>query len=379
VPYGYTVHDLNFACPTITFLEAGRLYCGAQTDAGRCTPCLAAQTEFAGINIQSWRARHAALIERASFLVAPSHWAAHTFARYFQGRHPTVIAHGQPARDVRTPGARAAVVLPDDDTPTVAVLGAIGPDKGARRLERLVELARAQGARVRFVLIGYLDVEHGPWQSEDARFTVHGRYAPGDLADLLAHYRVDLVLYPSAGPETFSYTLSEAWSAGRPVLVPPIGALAERVEGTGAGFLMTDVEWRDEAAMLARILALVDEPDSALRPAGRAARAVAQATLTQMADATIALYATALVTAAPALRAPPFSARRMRDALGYAPWPVPPRAFRPPPGREFAPAPGWTSRVARGALAMRHTALGRALYRLAPRPLVDALKARLHA
>ena len=23
IPYGYTVHDLNFACPTITFLNAG--------------------------------------------------------------------------------------------------------------------------------------------------------------------------------------------------------------------------------------------------------------------------------------------------------------------------------------------------------------------
>jgi hypothetical protein len=39
----------------------------------------------------------------------------------------------------------------------------------------------------------------------------------------------------------------------------------------------------------------------------------------------------------------------------------------------------WLARVARGALAIRHTALGRALYRMAPRPLVDALKARLHA
>jgi glycosyltransferase involved in cell wall biosynthesis len=371
VPYGYTVHDLNFACPTITFLEAGRLYCGAQTDARRCTPCLAAQPEFAGINIQTWRAGHAALIERASFLVAPSHWAAQTFARYFPTRHPTVIAHGHPAAGAATRGARNAVMLPDDDVPTVAVLGAIGPDKGARRLERLVELARRDDAHVRFVLIGYLDVEHGPWQSDDARFTVHGRYAPGDLADLLAHYRVALVLYPSAGPETFSYTLSESWSAGRPVLVPPIGALAERVEGTGAGFVMTETEWRDETAMLARILTLVDERrESVLRPAGRAARAVAHATL--------ALYATALVTAGPAVRAEPFAPRRLRDALGFTPWIVPPRAFRPPPMPQVPPQ-SFSARLAHRALAIRHTVIGRALYRLAPRPLVDALKSRLHA
>jgi GT2 family glycosyltransferase len=379
VPYGYTVHDLNFACPTITFLEAGRLYCGAQTDPARCTPCLAAQPDFARVDIERWRARHAALVTHAAFLIAPSQWAARTFERYFPARHPTLIAHGQPAAVEPTRGARSALLLPDDDVPTVAVLGAIGPDKGARRLEQLVELARRDDAHVRFVLIGYLDVQHGPWQSEDARFTVHGRYAPGDLADLLAHYRVDLVLYPSAGPETFSYTLSEAWSAGRPVLVPPIGALAERVQGTGAGFVMTEQEWRDEEAMLARILTLVDERrESVLRPAGRAARAVGHATLAQMADATIALYATALVTAPPAVRAQPFAPRRLRDALGYRPWIVPPRAFRPPPKPADVPQ-AWTTRLARGALAIRHTAIGRALYRLTPRPVVDALKSKLEA
>jgi GT2 family glycosyltransferase/glycosyltransferase involved in cell wall biosynthesis len=378
VPYGYTVHDLNFACPTITFLEAGRMYCGAQTDARRCTPCLAAQPEFAGIAIQDWRTRHAALVDRAAFVVAPSQWAAETFVRYFPRRMPTVIAHGQPKAVPRTPGARPALMLPDDDVPTVAVLGAIGPDKGARRLERLVTLAREQGARVRFVLIGYLDVQHTPWQSDDARFTVHGRYAPGDLADLLAHYRVALVLYPSAGPETFSYTLTEAWSAGRPVLVPPFGALAERVDGSGAGFVMSDSEWRDEAAMLARIVALVSGDDRPrLADASRAARAVRVSTLGDMADATIRLYAGALDGAAQR-HATSFEPARVRDALGYRAW-SPPAVPRAAAVRVDGAPATWQTRVARRALAMRHTPLGRAMHRLAPRPLLAALKARLHA
>ena len=123
----------------------------------------------------------------------------------------------------------AGVALPDDGVTTIAVLGAVGPDKGARRLERLAALVRSARLPVRFVLIGYMDVEKGPWQSDDAVLTVHGRYEPRDLPDLLAQYRVQLVAFPSAGPETFSFTLSEAWAAGLPVIVPPFGALAERV------------------------------------------------------------------------------------------------------------------------------------------------------
>ena len=72
--YGYTVHDFSFACPTILFLGVDGMYCGAQTDAGFCARCLAAQRPFAEIDIIAWRARHRALLARAAFLVAPSRW-----------------------------------------------------------------------------------------------------------------------------------------------------------------------------------------------------------------------------------------------------------------------------------------------------------------
>jgi glycosyltransferase involved in cell wall biosynthesis len=194
---------------------------------------------------------------------------------------------------VSAPHERLA--LPDDDVPTVAILGAVGPDKGARQLERMVALARADRVRIRFVLIGYMDVEHGPWQSDDARFTVHGRYEPRELPVLLARYRVRMVAFPSAGPETFSFTLSEAWAAGLPVVVPPFGALAERVGGTQAGWIFSESEWRDEARMLARIATLVAPANSVrLAAAGQAARDVAQPSLADMMERTIAHYARAI-------------------------------------------------------------------------------------
>ncbi len=329
VPYGYTVHDFNFACPTILFLGVDGMYCGAQTDASICARCLAAQPPFAGIDIEAWRVRHRALLARAAFLIAPSRWTGETFAKYYPERPIDVIPHGAPGAwamategaeddDARTlaAGETRALPLPDDDVPTVAVLGAVGPDKGARRLERLAGLVRATGARVRFVLIGYMDVQHGPWQSDDAVLTVHGRYDPRELPALFGRYRVRLVAYPSAGPETFSFTLSEAWAAGCPVLVPPFGALAERVAGTGAGWTWNDAEWRDEARMLARILAAV-APESAreLAAASDCARRVPQPTLEAMAERTRAHYDAAVAaTAGRRARRAPFDWTRLRAA-----------------------------------------------------------------
>ncbi|MBP6368424.1 MAG: glycosyltransferase [Burkholderiales bacterium] len=372
LPFGYTVHDVNAGCPTITFLGPDGMYCGAQTDPAICGACLAAQPAFAGVDIVAWREAHRPLIERASFLIAPSRWAADTLARFYPSARVRVVPHGIPEMTPRHAGTRLAVMLPDDGVPTVAVLGAVGPDKGARRIERLVELARERGSSVRFVLIGYLDRQHAAWQSDDARFTVHGRYDPRDLPDLLAHYRVSLVLYPSAGPETFSYTLSEAWSAGRPVLVPPIGALPERVLPTGAGWVLDDAEWRDEPRMLDRIEVLL-APSRAddLARASRAAAAMPRITLESMAAATLACYESALRDRRTSVHRP-LSRERVRDALGYRRWSPPSAQLSPASARADA-----GSRIAQTALRLRLSSAGPLLRAITPGFLREALKARL--
>jgi len=376
IPYGYTVHDLNFACPTITFLDATGRYCGAVTDRATCSACLAAQSEFATVDIAAWRARHGALLERAAFVIAPSQWAADTLRRYFPRQAVTVVAHGRGSGTARADAVYTRVELPADDIPTVAVVGAIGSDKGARRLERLVELTRQRGARLRWVLIGYDDTSREPTQSEDAVYTRHGPFDSREIGALFEHYRVRLVAFPSAGPETFSFTLSEAWLAGRPVLVPPIGALAERVAATGGGWILDDDEWQDDARMLDRIETLIDPANGGAWTAASArARSAPQPTLEAMVQSTLGAWREALAHAPPRAPLPAIAAGRCLAALHYTPW-TPPAQSTP-----RIPAPTIAHRalalVARVALALRHTPPGKLLYRLAPQPLLDALKQRL--
>jgi GT2 family glycosyltransferase/glycosyltransferase involved in cell wall biosynthesis len=377
LPYGYTVHDLNFACPTITFLNAEQAYCGAVTDAAVCAACLAAQPEFAGIDIEAWRAQHRALLARAAFVIAPSDWAATVLRRYFPEHEVCVIPHGSMNGISRADAIRAPLPFHDDGRPVVAVLGAIGPDKGARRLERLVELTRQRGLALRWVLIGYLDRGRDPWQSSDGVFAMHGPYASDALPALLDHYGVRLVAYPSAGPETFSFTLSEAWAAGRPAVVPPIGALVDRVSTTGAGWVLTDEEWRSDERMLERIAAVLDPMNSGDydRAAARAG-AAPQPALAAMTDATLAVYRDAQGRSAAARVSTPIAASRCLAALHYAPWHPP---AEPEPAPEAIEQPASRSAIAgiaRVALRIRHTLPGRVLYRLAPKALRDALKAR---
>ena len=384
VPYGVTIHDLWLACPTVTLTRADDRYCGGVTDAAACDRCLADFPAWRDVDIASWRESHARLLASAAFLIAPSRWAADMLGRYFpQVRERVeVIPHAtldQPNDRSGSSGrAITAVLVPQDAIPTIAVVGAIGRDKGARRVERLADRVRARGDAVRFVVIGYLDVQYEPWQSADGVLTVHGPYDRADLRPLFAHYGVRLVLYTSEGPESFSYTLSEAWRAGMPALVPPIGALAERVSQTQAGWVLSDDEWRDDDRMLDRIVALLSPAQfEATQAASRRAAAATQTTPRAMSDATVALYERARRAPAAERADAVFSNARVRDAAGYRVW-LPPS---PEPVIQQAPceAPrGVWHRVAVRALAMRQTPMGRLLYRVTPEPLIDALKSRLH-
>jgi hypothetical protein len=98
-----------------------------------------------------------------------------------------------------------------------------------------------------------------------------------------------------------------------------------------------------------------------------------------MAEATIAIWRTALEPRAATATVPPISTARCLAALHYAAW-SPARADAPGDAPALSPGPkpnGALAFVARAALSIRHTLAGRVLYRLAPKPLVDALRQRL--
>jgi hypothetical protein len=52
-------------------------------------------------------------------------------------------------------------------TISIGVLGAIGPVKGARQLERLVARSRERKLPFRWVVVGYMDRQFQPHQSAD--------------------------------------------------------------------------------------------------------------------------------------------------------------------------------------------------------------------
>lgn len=133
---------------------------------------------------------------------------------------------------MRRPDATAGVAAPGASSAlVVGFLGYSAPQKGRGLIGSIVR-ACAKNARIRFVVIG----ESNGMDTTGVEVT--GRYGRGEAGELLRRYKVDVVVLPSPWPETFSYTLSEAWAVGVPAIVGPLGAPADRVRETGAGVVV---------------------------------------------------------------------------------------------------------------------------------------------
>jgi O-antigen biosynthesis protein len=254
IPYCYSVHDMYLACPTVYLIDSVGEYCNATTDNTICRRCLSKIDGLEHIDIERWRARYRNFLDHASKIIAPSQWACDTLSKYYPGIKVD-LAPPWPGLQSNKP-ARAfpdVFELPKDECRHIGVLGAIGPEKGARHLDTMVARIRERRLPLRMVVVGYTDRDQR-FQSSDKVITIHGPYQREEIEALFDHYRIAMTVFPTVWPETFSYTLSEGWLAGRPALVPPEGALQERVLATGAGWVMNG--WPNADSILDQLMAL---------------------------------------------------------------------------------------------------------------------------
>ena len=189
------------------------------------------------IDIERWRARYRNFLDNASRIIATSQWARDTLTKYYPGIQID-LAPPWPGLQSAEP-ARAfpdVFQLPADECRHIGVLGAIGPEKGARHLDAMVARIRERRLPLRLVVVGYTDREQR-FQSSDKVLTIQDLSTRSRAATRSLPDRNDV--FPTVWPETFSYTLSEdGWRASG------TGTTRGRVAGTGSRHGAVG-SWRD--------------------------------------------------------------------------------------------------------------------------------------
>lgn len=235
----------------------------------------------------------AAVRDARARLVAPSRTALANVLRLapeLRDLPARVIAHGTaPFAGVvppRTPRPRPALRL--------LVPGRVRRGKGAQLLQALLpELPRG----VELVLLGAGADGHAFFGCDRVHVVLD--YSRDELPALVAALSPDAALILPTVAETFSYTLSECWSLGLPVIATRVGALAERIDDGVDGFLVAP----DPIAVRDRIATLAADPQPLER-----IRTVLQQRAPRSLAAMSADYRSELPAATTRTAAPPHSA-----------------------------------------------------------------------
>ena len=137
----------------------------------------------------------------------------------------------------------------------VAFLGGMVPQKGSLMARELIPMDK--GGINWFVLGAIGDKRILEISQENCFFS--SAYKKDELLQLLEDNEIDVVCILPIWPETFSYTVSEAWLNGIPIVATDIGAVGERIRRTGGGWLVAPDAQPDEIIQL--LHHIMDHPE----------------------------------------------------------------------------------------------------------------------
>jgi glycosyltransferase involved in cell wall biosynthesis len=230
VPFDFTAHDYYVLSPALNLFEG--------LEKAATGPSLSHSGAIA------WQRENAWLIDLAERVVVPSRDVETRIARFFPNRELIVAPHVERSR-IDMPVL--AKNLRDKEPLRILLLGEMRSEKGAEILHQCAGLVTLNNYPIVFELLGHLPNSFD--KVSDKALNIRGQYHRDELQKLIFDVDAHLCWFPSQCPETYSYTLSSAFEAGLPVVVPDIGAFPERVSGRQWSFVFnwnsTAQQWID--------------------------------------------------------------------------------------------------------------------------------------
>ncbi|RQD83847.1 glycosyltransferase, partial [Methanosalsum natronophilum] len=254
IPVIFTAHDFFAVCPRINLLNERSNFCHETNNYKDCGVCLHKTLQVPESYINEWRNQFLMAFELCDHIIAPSKSTIDIISDYYPNINDKsiVIEHGH-QKDLFNTHEKIKSISGHTSF-HIAYFGVLIPHKGRGLFYSLAKDEELLNG-VRWSIFGVSDVYSKSGYYSNANITVHGAYhGYSDLRTKVQKDPVDLVILPAKWPETFSYTLSEAWSMGIPVLVSTLGALKERVEANGGGWIVDVSDYEEVKKKIASIM-----------------------------------------------------------------------------------------------------------------------------
>lgn len=222
IPFLVNLHDFYYICPSIHLVDGDCQYCNF-----KCDGCGGISKDESLTNdkiLNEWRKLTEMVLTKSCANIAPTQSVIDIYHEIFPNLDNfKVIEHGV---DVNKSGFTPELT---SNPIRILVPGHVSPHKGSLLIKELKEMDRKNNLELHFL---------GTTIPNLNSFGInHGKYERSDFNNLVSQIKPSFSLILSTCPETYSYTLTESWMAGLPVVASNLGALSQRIASSGGGWL----------------------------------------------------------------------------------------------------------------------------------------------
>ena len=228
IPFLVNLHDFYYICPSIHLVDGNCQYCNFN-----CDGCGGISRDESISNdkiINGWHKLTEMVLTKSYANIAPTQSVIDIYLKIFPNlSNFKIIEHGVDInKSTFTPELTSKPIR-------ILVPGHVSPHKGSLLIKELKELDGRNNLELHFLGTTIPNL--------NSYGVNHGKYERHDFNSIVSEIRPSFSLILSTCPETYSYTLTESWMAGLPVVASNLGALAQRIASTEAGWLTdcTDV------------------------------------------------------------------------------------------------------------------------------------------
>ncbi|GAB4255525.1 MAG: hypothetical protein Kow0065_03600 [Methylomicrobium sp.] len=229
------LHDYFPFCPSPHLIDSQGHYCGLPEDLAICQTCLKANTQsfvpIYGIKqIDAWREQWRELLAAAQSIQVFSQGMATLLVQTYPDLDPEHIVYSPHSMAYFD---RVEPLTPPAAPIRVGVVGNITPIKGSEVVVNFAQSIQQSGRNdIDLIVVGTLQAP----STIPIRQT--GSYQHQDLPQILSDEQVNVILFPSIAPETFSYVVQEMKLLDLPIVAFDLGAQAEYLRGYPKGLIV---------------------------------------------------------------------------------------------------------------------------------------------
>ncbi|AET57607.1 putative glycosyltransferase [Paenibacillus terrae HPL-003] len=256
IPVIFTLHDYYLISPKVNLLDENNKYIlESGNEEEKFNSSLRAAYGFHTPFIKKWSEKVEDMISKVDRFITPCDFTRDLFIKYFPSLESRIFAieHGVTIENNLADSEISSVKSEGKEIKewNIGFLGGLAPNKGSDLIYKLI--TKYPKNNIKWHLIGGLGDQKLNLLNQN-NLQKHGEYKREELTHIIKQLDLDLVCLLSPWPETFSYTLTEAWLHDVPVLVTPMGALKERVNKVGGGWVSQSLELSDVMKKLDEII-----------------------------------------------------------------------------------------------------------------------------